>query len=112
MHPAFANAVEMLCVPRARLLTEPYLDGKVCVWCGQEPTLDLGPRLSAVCGKLVPWRPQSCLDCAADEAARVHRIHLRVCARCTPFLYCPDSRALHALATKTPAPGAGRPGVG
>lgn len=112
MHPAFSDAVEMLCVPRIWKLTAPYRHGEVCVWCGEEPTLDLGPRLSSEDGKLVRWLPRSCLDCAAQEAARVHRIHVRVCARCTPFLYCPDSRALHALATKTPTPGVGRPRVG
>lgn len=112
MHPGFSTAAEMLCPPRIWKLTAPYRHGEVCVWCGQEPTLNLGPRLSSVNGKLVRWLPRSCLRCAAQEAARVHRIHLRMCARCTPYLYCSDSRALHALAAQAPTSEVGDPGVG
>jgi hypothetical protein len=94
----YVNAPEMLAMPRASALTADQIQGIVCVWCGGETRLDLGPRLRVIDGELSRWHPRACLPCAAREAARVCGIHRQVCPRCTHRVYCPDGAALLHLA--------------
>ncbi|MFJ8791383.1 hypothetical protein [Streptomyces sp. NPDC102462] len=97
MNPAFANAVEMLPMPRTEF-TAAQLDGTACPWCARPPEIPLGPRLRVAEGRLDRWFPHSCLPCAQREAARVHAVHVTVCPRCTHRDYCMDARALRRLA--------------
>ncbi|MEU5281134.1 hypothetical protein AB0G87_32540 [Streptomyces asoensis] len=92
------NAVEMLRVPKAADLAPERVEGKRCVWCGGAVSVDLGPRLSVIGGKLTRWEPRGCRSCVRREAGRVYDIHVTTCARCTHRDYCPDSKALYALA--------------
>ena len=98
MNPAFVCATEMLPVPKLIGLDDDQRAGLRCVWCGGPPALTLGPRLGADTGELHRWTPRACRPCAAREAGHVYRAHGRTCAHCTPTVYCPDRRALHALA--------------
>lgn len=94
------DAGELLPLPRTDGLTQPQLDGETCVWCSVKPRVPfrLGIRLSSHRGRLLRWTPIAHKRCASTRAARVHRIHIQSCARCSHGDYCPDSRALHALA--------------
>lgn len=98
MNPAFVSAAEMLRAPTAAGLPPQRIKGTLCVWCGQEPSMDLGPRLSVIKGTLQRWHPRSCRPCARSEAARVHGIHRQTCPRCSHGEPCPDGRALYDLA--------------
>ncbi|MFE4051253.1 hypothetical protein [Streptomyces sp. YIM B13518] len=99
MHPGYVRAPEMLPVPRPDRIRPEQADGHMCVWCDQEPTVDLGPRLSTHTGALHRWRPRACRPCAVREAGRVLTIHTDRCGRCRQRGDCPDARALHRLAT-------------
>ena len=98
MNPDDANAGEMLRVPTAAGLDDERVAGRRCVWCGGLPTMVLGPRLSVLEGMLRRWEPRACCSCAGREAGRVYDLHIATCARCTHREYCPDARALYALA--------------
>ncbi|GKQ36907.1 hypothetical protein [Streptomyces sp. A012304] len=98
MNAGFVNAAEMLAVPKAARLARARVTGQLCVWCGKTPEMGIGPRLSVIDGVLQRWLPRACQSCASREAARVYGIHIRTCPRCSHRDYCPDSRALHALA--------------
>uniref|UniRef100_A0AAU2A0J0 Uncharacterized protein n=1 Tax=Streptomyces sp. NBC_00093 TaxID=2975649 RepID=A0AAU2A0J0_9ACTN len=100
MHPDFADATQMLPVPRAGGLSRKRVEGKVCVWCRQALAghIDLGPRLSVIAGQLERWWPRGCRPCAGRNAARTYQAHIGTCASCTHRVYCLDSRALYALA--------------
>jgi hypothetical protein len=97
VNAGFVDAVGMLPVPRAAGLAPERVDGSRCVWCGQGPAVDLGPRISPVGGTLQRWTPRACRACTGREAVRVHRIHIGTCARCSHRDYCPDGHALHRL---------------
>ncbi|QJT06349.1 hypothetical protein G9272_43610 [Streptomyces asoensis] len=60
--------------------------------------MDLGPRLSVIDGVLKRWELRGCRSCAKREAGRVHDIHITTCARSVRRDYCPESKALYALA--------------
>ena len=95
------SAAEMLPMPKAAGLTAAKMDGTVCVWCGRTPDgggVKLGPRISVIAGALKRWFPRACRACAGKKAASVYQLHIQTCARCSHQDYCPDSRALHALA--------------
>lgn len=112
MNPGFVVAVEMLPMPKAAVLSEAQFGGKQCPWCGGFPEISLGVRLSVASGALLRWKPRACRDCTRKEAARVHGLHVRTCARCTAMVQCQDARALHALAEEAPASGRGEPEAG
>lgn len=96
--PDIADALVMLPVPRPDRITAEQANGLTCVWCDEPPTLHLGPRLSTHGGDLHRWTPRACQPCAARQAARVYRLHIKTCARCSHREYCSDSRALYNLA--------------
>ena len=98
MNPGFVNALEMLPVPKTVDPARGWADRGRCIWCGQEATLDLGPRLKVIDGVLHRWTPRGCADCARRKAALTHQSHRASCARCTECEHCPDSRALYRLA--------------
>ncbi|MET7651548.1 hypothetical protein [Streptomyces sp. NPDC005486] len=98
MHAGFVNAAEMLPVPKAAGLAPERVEGKRCAWCGGADTVALGPRLSVIGGTLTRWEPRGCRSCTRREAGRVHDLHITSCARCSHGEYCPDARALYALA--------------
>jgi hypothetical protein len=102
MNPGFVNAVEMLPTPKLRSLTPEQIEGGACPWCGFRLAADagvrLGPRIGVAGGAIERWFPRACRPCVGKAAARVYRIHVRTCARCSHRDYCPDSRGLHALA--------------
>ncbi|WP_327319273.1 hypothetical protein [Streptomyces sp. NBC_01235] len=100
MNEGFVCAVSMLPVPKAAGLASERVDGKHCVWCGGAPSMELGVRLSVIDGTLKRWEPRSCQSCARREAGRVYDVHIRACARCSHGDYCPDARALYALALR------------
>ena len=85
--------VEMLPLPRIATLDAERRDGQACVWCGGEPSIDVGPRTGLL--------PRACQPCVIREARRVHGVHARQCRRCGARAYCPDGRALYALAHQT-----------
>lgn len=99
MNLEFVSAGAMLPVPRAAALDVKQIDGTVCVWCRgpADDRIDLGPRISPIAGVLKRWQPRACRACAGRNAARVHQLHIRTCARCSHRDYCPDSRALYGL---------------
>lgn len=88
-------------MPRLDTLTARQIDGEACVWCAVRPRspIPIGPRISTDNGGLRRWSPIAHPRCAAQQAGRVYRLHVKTCQRCVPQLYCPDSRALHTLAT-------------
>ncbi|GGR61547.1 hypothetical protein GCM10010251_93030 [Streptomyces aurantiogriseus] len=95
------SALEMLAMPKTHTLTKRQMEGTVCVWCKEnldDTCLRLGPRIRVADGGIQRWLPRACRPCTGKEAARVYRIHIRACARCSHRDYCPDSRALHKLA--------------
>lgn len=96
------NAVEMLPMPKARTLKQVQIEGKACVWCSDgldgDSTLHLGPRIRVAEGTVKRWWPRACWPCVGAAARRVLGLHRRTCARCSHRDYCPDSRALDALA--------------
>ncbi|MBL3666372.1 hypothetical protein JL475_10285 [Streptomyces sp. M2CJ-2] len=102
MNEAFVRAAELLPVPRPDRVRPQQADGITCVWCGEAPTVNLGPRLStstgATPGPLHRWHPRACAPCAEREAGQVLSIHTERCARCLDRDHCPDARALHQLA--------------
>ncbi|MGW1532350.1 hypothetical protein [Streptomyces aureus] len=102
MHPDFVNAVEMLPMPRVRSLTPEQIEGAACPWCAihvdGDAGLRLGPRIGVTGSGIARWFPRACRPCVGKAAARVYRLHVRTCARCSHRDYCPDSKALHALA--------------
>ncbi|MFI5800227.1 hypothetical protein [Streptomyces sp. NPDC051677] len=98
LHPDFVRPLEMLPVPKAAGLPVERVEGKRCVWCGGPTSVELGPRLSVIGGTLKRWEPSACRPCARREAGRVYDIHIRACARCSHYDYCPDARALYTLA--------------
>lgn len=112
LHPGYVIATEMLPMPKATTLSEAQLGGRHCPWCGGRPAMALGVRLSVANGALLRWKPRACRACTQEEAARVHRLHVQTCARCTPMVQCQDARALHALSTQAPASGRGEPEAG
>jgi hypothetical protein len=93
MHPGFVDAAKMLAVPKLGTRTEAQAEGADCVWCGGPASV----RLSTCGGALALWHPRACRPCTRREADRVYRLHITTCARCTPWVYCPDARALDAL---------------
>jgi hypothetical protein len=103
-----ANAAELLPAPKAHTLQAPQIEGSTCVWCAQALTEDtqvpLGIRIRVSEGTVKRWRPNACLPCAGAQAARVYRLHMRTCARCSHRDYCPDSQALYTLALQDPQP--------
>ncbi|MDQ1037288.1 hypothetical protein QFZ75_003704 [Streptomyces sp. V3I8] len=101
MHPGFVDAAGMLPVPKIHTRREDQREGRACVWCGhrQATLAPLGPRLSADHGLLTRWTPQACSVCIHLHANRVLQIHVGICQECTRMTYCPDARALHALAS-------------
>lgn len=103
MNPGFVRAVEMLPAPPLTGLPEERCDGLACVWCGGPPAIALGPRLSVTRDALHRWAPRACHWCTTRTAARTYQAHIHGCAHCTPMLYCPDARALHALAHRPSA---------
>ncbi|MER7738907.1 hypothetical protein ABTX34_11370 [Streptomyces sp. NPDC096538] len=98
VHPGFVCAPELLPVPRPDRVHPEQAAGRACVWCGKEPTIDLGTRLSTHTGAVQSWAPRACQPCAAREAARVLAIHVTNCHRCRGRDGCPDARALRQLA--------------
>ena len=112
MNPGFVVGVEMLPMPRAALLCEAQLEGRQCPWCAGCPERALGVRLSVLGGGLLRWKPRACRDCTRTQAARVHRLHIRACARCAPRMQCEDARALYALSVEAPASGRGESEAG
>lgn len=97
----YGSAVELLAMPKTYTLTDEQIEGTVCVWCTKQlgdTGLRLGPRIRVAGAGVQRWLPRSCRPCASGEAARVYRIHIRACARCSHGEYCPDSVALHKLA--------------
>jgi hypothetical protein len=91
----------MLPLPRVPKLGPRRRNGLVCVWCRGEAEVDLGPRIGVVRGRLERFFPRACRSCVRAEAERVHNLHARTCHRCAPGQYCPDRRALYALAHQT-----------
>lgn len=107
-----AAAVEMLPLPMAAGLASAQIDGTTCVWCGRTPDgggIKLGPRIRRTAEGLVRWHPRACRACAGRQAARVYKIHVTTCPRCTHRDYCPDSQALYALALECRPLGAPNP---
>lgn len=102
MHPDFADATQMLPVPRTAGPSRGRGARGRCVWCGKEATLSLGPRLKTINGALHRWIPRGCEDCVRHQAALTHHIHRSSCARCTKWEHCLDSRALYDLAHGQP----------
>lgn len=98
MNRGFVNALEMLPVSRTPDPTWGRGARGCCLWCGEEASLSLGPRLKIIDGALQCWMPRSCADCAESQASLAHKAHRATCARCTEWEHCPDSRALHRLA--------------
>ncbi|MER6955016.1 hypothetical protein [Streptomyces sp. NPDC000618] len=98
MNPGYVRPAEMLPVPRAAGLASERIEGKRCVWCGGADTAEQGPRLSVIGGTLKRWEPRACRSCTGREAGRVYDVHITACARCIHRDYCPDSKALYALA--------------
>lgn len=95
--PDAMNPAEMLALPKTCGLTAGQLSGSRCVWCAGAASVDLGPRLSTLDGRLHPWRPTGCGSCTRLEARRVFAHHIRSCALCRRATYCPDVRALQRL---------------
>jgi hypothetical protein len=91
----------MLPLPCVATLDAERRDGQKCVWCSGDPSVSLGPRIGVVRGYLERFQPRACLSCVTGEAARVYGIHRRNCRRCGGATYCPDGRALYALAHQT-----------
>lgn len=97
----YGGAVELLAMPKTYTLTSEQIEGTACVWCIKplgDTGLRLGPRIRVAGTGVQRWLPRACRPCISLEAARVHQIHLRTCARCSHGEHCPDSRALHNLA--------------
>lgn len=95
------NAAELLPMPRTYTLNAEQIDGKACVWCAKKlggEGLKLGPRIRVADAAVRRWLPRACRPCTGAQAARVYRLHIRTCARCSHQDYCPDSRALYTLA--------------
>jgi hypothetical protein len=110
MHPGFVRAVELLPVPRPDHIHPDQAAGSACVWCGKEPTVGLGSRLTTRLGTVNAWAPRACQPCAASEAARVLAIHVTSCYRCCCRDRCADARALRQLADSRSRPEDRRPG--
>ncbi|QJT04334.1 hypothetical protein G9272_31955 [Streptomyces asoensis] len=94
-------AAEMLPMPKVHTLTPEQIDGTACPWCSKplgDTGMKLGPRIRVADGAVRRWLPRACRKCVGVQAARVYRIHIGSCARCSHRDYCPDSRALRALA--------------
>lgn len=96
-----AGAVELLPMPRTHTLSAEQIDGAACVWCAKKVSdtgRKLGTRIRVAEGTVKRWRPRACRPCIGAQAARVYRLHVRTCGRCSHRDYCPDSQALHRLA--------------
>ncbi|MGA5330938.1 hypothetical protein ACPCJT_20135 [Streptomyces griseoincarnatus] len=105
------RAPELLPVPRPDQVHPEQTAGRACVWCGSEPTVDLGTRLTTRLGTIDTWAPRACDGCAAREADRVLTIHVTNCYRCRCRDRCPDARALRELAANSRSrPAVRRPG--